>query len=282
MSEFEFKENTTRFSLVNALQLAKASALVYKNWSTVARQLKQSWGFPKYKFFDIRDTEAFVAVRKNIIILAFRGTQTKTDWQTDFNIKLVKSKAGRVHRGFKNALSYVWKDIKHTIRLFQNARQTLWVTGHSLGGALATLAVDRLTDEGFDIHGLYTFGQPRVGDRVFARRFNRKIKHHAFRFVNDEDIVTRVPPRAFGYRHIGTVRYFDYKGTLHKDNIGWKRFLSYSESATARSLGRYRELKHQYPNGIADHSMNAYIRHIRTNLIKERGIRTFKDYLHAM
>ncbi|OGX38758.1 MAG: hypothetical protein A3C36_00790 [Omnitrophica WOR_2 bacterium RIFCSPHIGHO2_02_FULL_52_10] len=129
-----------------------------------------------------------------------------------------------------------------------------WKEFKGLGGALVALAVDSLTEEDEDISGLYTFGQPRVGDKEFTENFDWKIKSRSFRFVNDEDIVTRVPPRLFGHE----------------------------ETGTARSLGRFGELRSRYPNGIDDHSLNRYLANIRKNYVKEKGIKTYKDYLDGM
>ena len=280
---FEFDNNTTRFSLLNAFRLAETSQLAYaSSWDEVKSQVCGEWGFANFQPFDKKDTEAFICGNDAMLILAFRGTQTLEDWQTDFEVELVKSNVGRVHRGFTESLDYIWDEIKQSIGKFRAKNQKIWITGHSLGGALATLAVDRLTEEDEDVSGLYTFGQPRVGDKEFAENFDMKIKSRSFRFVNDEDIVTRVPPRLLGYEHIGTVRFFDYQGVLYKDNIFWKKWLSFSESAAARSLDRFSELKSQYPNGIDDHSLNRYLANIRKNYAKEKGPKTYKDYLAGM
>ena len=280
---FDFDNNTTRFSLLNALRLAEASQLVYvPSWDEVEKKILGEWGFASFRPFDKEDAEAFICGNDAVLILAFRGTQTLEDWQTDFKVKLVKSSVGRVHRGFTESLDNIWEDIKQSIAQFCDKSQKIWITGHSLGAALAALAVDRLTEGEEEVSGLYTFGQPRVGDKEFAENFDWKIKSRSFRFVNDEDIVTRVPPRLLGYEHIGTVRFFDYQGTLFKDNIAWKRWLSSCESGSARSLDRFSELKGQYPNCTEDHSLNRYLANIRKNYIKEKGVKTYKDYLAGM
>jgi hypothetical protein len=86
----------------------------------------------------------------------------------------------------------------------------LWVTGHSLGGALAVIAAAEF--EGvFPVTGLHTFGQPRVGFSAFRDFMNAHYAGRFFRFVNDDDIVPRVPP---GYSHVGTLMHFDSHGNL--------------------------------------------------------------------
>jgi predicted lipase len=116
-------------------------------------------------------------------------------------------RGGKVHTGFKNALQEVWHDLENYISDLQNNGRTIWVTGHSLGAALATLAADRYGN----IQGLYTFGSPRVGDRDFEEGFNL----NAYRFVNNSDIVTKVPPAGM-YRHVGELRFIDSNGILRE------------------------------------------------------------------
>ena len=73
---------------------------------------------------------------------------------------------GKVHLGIATALDFVWDSFKDRI----SADRPLFITGHSLGGGLATLAAARLS-QGRDVHGVYTFGSPRVGDSEFAQQF---------------------------------------------------------------------------------------------------------------
>lgn len=85
-----------------------------------------------------------------------------------------------------------------------------------MGAALATLAAAYLRDAGRHpddpkdkpVNGLYTFGCPRAGNRDFERAFNQDSGARAFRFVNNNDIVTRVPPRELDYSHVGKFLYF--------------------------------------------------------------------------
>jgi hypothetical protein len=81
---------------------------------------------------------------------------------------------------------------------------TIYVTGHSLGGALATLCaadIGRVFDEDSII--MYNFGSPRVGNLAFVKEFNEVVPE-AFRVVNDADVVARVPrSRLQNYFHVG-------------------------------------------------------------------------------
>lgn len=233
----------------NAYWLGRASQIAYKQ-SKEAKSETASWGLDTFKYFDHHDTQAFLAGNKKMLLLAFRGTENLQDWATDMNINLVDGLCGKVHKGFLNALEYVWRDIWKVIKS-QRRQRPLWVTGHSLGAALATLAVAKLRIEKNEpVSGLYTFGSPRVGDPEFAKNFNADFSTQTFRYVNNNDIVTRVP--ALGYYHVGKFIYFDERGNQRED-ISWWRILQ------NRIEGRIKDLFEMGTDGIKDHAMSNYV-----------------------
>jgi triacylglycerol lipase len=261
MSEFKFIHDTTAFNLQNAYSLAMAANLAYENEQKIKKTVEDEWKFKKFRFFEHRDgTQAFAMSNDKIIVVAFRGTEPNQikDWLTDLDFNLVNGPLdGKVHEGFYTALSNVWQRIERTISEFRAKKsKSLWFTGHSLGAALATLAVSRFRDEDRPVDGLYTFGQPRTGDRTFARNFNFEFKPYAFRFVNNNDIVTRMPPRALKYSHVGTFRYFTESGKLVHDISWWNRFLD-------RMHGRIEDILEWGTDGIKDHSMERYVEHLK-------------------
>lgn len=281
MAKLEFDNSAKGLSLLNALFFVTAAGLVSENLNQIDMQLRDNCGFSKYKPFDNQDTQAFIAANDEIIVLSFRGTTSMRDWRTDLNIKLVFSKVGRIHRGFNEALDYIWQELRQALIDFRDKEQSIWITGHSLGGALATLAVDRLTEESIEIKGLYTFGQPKVGDKVFARNFDNKMKKLSFRFVHDEDIVPKVPTLFQGYHHIGTECYFDRDNKMYTENIGWYKFISRCTSVAIRSSEKASEFRAQNPGSFSDHSVSYYKRCIQENLIKEKGgPHTFNEYIN--
>lgn len=246
----EFNPDTANFHAGNAYVLGQAAALSYEDAVTIESRTRQ-WGLSSCRNISVRGTEAFVAANDELVIIAFRGTEpTKIgDWLTDAAVLPVAGPAGQVHSGFLRALNLVWPDVLRAIDALQTKGQSLWFTGHSLGAALATLAVARLRlNEDRAVHGLYTFGQPRTGDREFETRFNLDFKSQCFRYVNNSDVVTRVPTRLTGYSHVGTFVYFDKDGKASADRGFWFRFLD-------RMEGRLLDIGTLGFDDLKDHSM---------------------------
>jgi len=96
--------------------------------------------------------------------------------------------------------------------------RALWVTGHSLGAANATVAALLCEQSGMRVSGLYNYGSPRVGDAEFAARFRESFPGNSgreyHRFVNERDLVTHVPPEPFGYRHVGAAHHIGADGAI--------------------------------------------------------------------
>ena len=219
------------------------------------------------------DTQATIVHDENIVVVAFRGTEPKKpgDIVADLRFKLIPGAdrygVGEVHEGFDAALDVAWKDLVAKLRKLRNNGQSLWFTGHSLGGALATLAVMRLATEDHQatIQGLYTFGQPRVGGVEFASAFDAQFKDRSFRYVNNQDIVPRVPFRSMRYRHIGQVKYFDRRGRLFEDPGFWFRLLDRvdigKDNATKNftaTAAATKNMKKILSESVKDHGMDNY------------------------
>lgn len=224
-----FNPYATGYSPINAVWLGKAASLAYKDGPDIHKVLQtENWEFPNFHFFDKDGTQAFIMGNDDTIVIAFRGTQPNClrDWMTDFQCALVKREGlpGRVHRGFSNSLDHVWADLLAKVKEFQDAEQPILITGHSLGAALATLAAAKLKAMAIPVNGLYTFGSPRVGDANFVKTY-KSFNIPTFRFVNNNDVVTRVAPRTFGYGHLDVFLYFDAAGNVYKNVDIWNRFL---------------------------------------------------------
>jgi len=243
------------FDIDRAYCLALAAELVYDDAASIEQTVLHEWHFSHFQFFDVDNTQCFVAANDDAVIVSFRGTELDciTDWITDLDFNLIAGPfGGKVHDGFFEALSNVWELVHRQVgSLIENGRRTLWVTGHSLGAALATLAVARWRENRQPVGGLYAFGQPRTGDRTFSQNFDFDFKPYTFRIVNHRDVVTRTPPRALGYRHTGTFKYFNDAGEM-MDHIGWWRLFLRSRSGPIQSLLSWGG------GGIRDHSMSGY------------------------
>ncbi|MFC4810619.1 lipase family protein [Paenibacillus sp. GCM10023250] len=142
----------------------------------------------------------FVLESDRAVILAFRGTRSPTDWITDMiaqqvAFKLV-GKSCMTHRGFTevylSARDAIFKLLDQT-----GKHKPLFVTGHSLGGALATLAsADIAVNRKPASLITYTFGAPRVGDPSFVRRYNASVPV-SYRIQNEFDVVPHLPPLVY-------------------------------------------------------------------------------------
>ena len=160
------------------------------------------------------DTQAFLVVntRHQFAVLAFRGTEVtkKRDLATDAMVLKISSIAEkvRIHGGFQKAYDSVSGQIEKSLAEKLNG-MPLYITGHSLGAALATVATISIEQKKYfrdQIGACYTFGSPRVGTKSLDLDFRSPI----YRIVNTTDIVTMVP--TLGYRHIGDIRFLERKG----------------------------------------------------------------------
>ncbi len=179
---------TNEFSWQAAQSLAFASKISYEEQSIVENVVTHGWGFSSVKFLDVGETQGFVAQTEETILIAFRGTESLGDWLANLRIIRTARSYGKVHSGFLTGYLVVHSAIVNAIEGATNKR--VWITGHSLGGALATIAAAELKELA-DIGGVYTYGQPRVGDSALEQFFVVNYSNRLFRFVNDDDLVTR-------------------------------------------------------------------------------------------
>lgn len=188
-----FEPRPRGFSLGNAWWLAEASLLAYvRDARAVEAELRRA-GFEDVRClgFERRaSTECVVAARPGAVVVAFRGTEAREgiDWATDLDARPVPfAPGGRVHAGFLRALDHRDAAARVAGAIAELGRgREVHFTGHSLGGALASLAAARHGDR---CH-LVTFGAPRAGDAAFARA----LPEDSHRVVNGRDAVPLLPP----------------------------------------------------------------------------------------
>jgi len=277
VKKYGFQFNATTFNLTNAWWLSEVSTLVYASKDFVNSQFRKA-GLPDVKYFENKSTQCYVANNDKFAIVAFRGSEIWKKKET-FDLKEVLAdlntivdiwladwqQGGKVHRGFKEALEGVWPDLLPYIRELQNKGCKIWITGHSLGGALATLFASQYNSA----QGVYTFGSPRVGNDVFKEHFEVKI----YRFVNNADIVPWVPPPG-KYVHVGELKFIDSHGTIKDSNFENERSGDYPSDALYDSgvTDKLEEnaFKGFVPAPFRDHVPFLYAIHIWNNVIEKQ------------
>jgi triacylglycerol lipase len=282
---WNFESAAESESAVNAVALCNASLLTYSPQPDVRRFLAK-WNFDEPQMLRGFSTQGFVARRDDIVVVAFRGTEpiNADDWLSDVNYHqctLSDDVPGLLHSGFANALGDgVTEQMRDALANLVGGEETrLFLTGHSLGGALAVVAAALLH---FHFHrkvaGVFTYGQPRVGNPSFSAAFDHALGPVTFRYVNDMDVVPHVPPARLAGRtmlrapasvvdflrkakelpneihaalgsmiegerfsHVGQLRLFQRDGSLTSDEQEWqKREVIYSSA--------FSELVKNFPN----------------------------------
>ncbi len=159
-------------------------------------------------------------------ILSFRGTQQTNEWVQNIFAQQIKNSdltpfsfEGKVHRGFATLYAPIAQQVYEAAQKLDKSRP-LYITGHSLGASLATLAAMDLAirmPEIKDQLRLYTYAGPRVGNVEFAEAHSRLVPNH-YRVVNLADGIPTAPPTTMGklvFTHAGQLWGFaDYSGDL--------------------------------------------------------------------
>ena len=236
---------------------AEFSRLAYADYATVLPAVLSAVGFRLIDApFDREGTQAFLAQGPDFAVLAFRGSDDLAAWMTNINVLPVPWRSGgKVHRGFATALDSIWPDVAADL---PRVRGPLLVTGHSLGGALAALAASHLPEA-----RLYTYGAPRVGDRAFRAAMEMR-PGPARRYVDDRDVVCRVPPAAFGYRHAGLPYVIDRDGNVIQRRPEDPGVTDLVTSALSRGRAGLTELtNNRLPRELSDHAPINYVSALR-------------------
>jgi hypothetical protein len=196
----------------NALFLAKACDLAYDREAEGAARFRSELGL-EARLISVDNTQVYVAEDDGSIVVAFRGSEAPTtldglkDWLlTNANNYLVlpTGRAGtdfaaagvgaRFHRGFLDALEMIWEPLLAAVDQAQKVKERpLWITGHSLGGAVALLAAWRLQRNFMAVQEVVTFGAPMIGNDAASQAFGREFAGKIFRYVDLEDLVPHLP-----------------------------------------------------------------------------------------
>jgi hypothetical protein len=217
------------------------------------------FGFDKLTSFHngMTDGWAYIAEGADLIALSFRGTSSTKNWDTDFRVTLIHpdntDQQLRVHGGFYRAFVKLnegklgIEDKMDAIKQATNGAVPIYITGHSLGGALAQIAAAVLGSD--QVAACYTYGSPRVGNSYF----DLWVKVPSYRVMNYADIVPQVP-LPIVYRHSGDPRYMPDHATpspyRFEPNLlerGWQMIRGLIQLVRAGSI-----------LGIQDHAIAAY------------------------
>ena len=158
---------------------------------------------PAKSTLPLSDTRGIIANKENALILAFAGTDPLNllNWVSDFYLGRPGADA---HEGFQDAADAVWPEVGTAIERCMEEKRPLFVTGHSLGAAIALATVDRARREkGLDSAQVFVFGAPRVGQAEFVAKYNAAFGLTTYRLVHGRDIVPTVPPVELGFHHVG-------------------------------------------------------------------------------
>ena len=238
--------------LHRSLLFAELASIAYQDQES-ASKLARKLGFTTTELYDRDGAQTYRFQNAKDCVIVCRGTEP-TEWndiKADLDaVPVMSETVSRVHKGFKTEVDDLWPMVVEDVRALKN--QKLWFAGHSLGAAMATIMASRCfyDDSLVDPQQLYTYGSPRVG---WPKNVKTMAEDH-HRWVNNNDIVTKVPLAIMGYRHDGTEHYIDSEGDIDQET-GLARFWDGIQ-------GTVRGLLQGSVDQISDHNMSEYIAHI--------------------
>jgi triacylglycerol lipase len=237
--------------LQRALLFAEFSMIAY-NDEAEASKAAAAMGFPRSSYLNHDGSQAYCFRNDHDCVLVCRGTEMSewNDIRADVNVGTVLvGTFGRVHRGFNREVDDIWPSWEKELK---DNEMPVYFCGHSLGGAMATICAARckMSPIKSNPKELFTFGSPRVGCKKYISSFELSY----YRFVNNNDIVTRIPPVWLGYQHSGHEVYFNRNGDIAKYGYVMKR--------RDRWRGFLKSLMSWKLDHLSDHSIEHYCSHL--------------------
>lgn len=192
--------------------LATACDLAYLPADEAQERFRQDLNLHA-SLISVDNTQAYIAQNATSIVVAFRGSEFPgsidgfKDWLltnarnflvlpegrigTDFAAAGV---GARFHRGFMEAVAEIWQPLHSAVdEAMRTQTRPLWITGHSLGGAVALMAAWRLQQTFIPVHQICTFGAPMVGNRQASDAYKREFPGRIVRYVDYNDMVPKLP-----------------------------------------------------------------------------------------
>ena len=239
IKESELLEDNLRNNVISELALSSPLGIVYK-------------------FYSIDSTDLQVGITKSEvnkrITVIFRGSESMRDWYYDLSILKTKLHDNvYVHSGFYKQLynENMYENLKNDINdlIKEYTDYEIYITGHSLGAALATLFGYELARSIPNKVNIISFASPRVGNIEFKKAFDKKENLYHIRVTNNRDVVTAVP--FINFKHVGTnVCLYENSYDIFY-NYSYNHWLKYSLFNCWR---------------VSDHSMDLYY----TRLLKNK------------
>ena len=193
------------------------------NWSPEAKSVKAIFAYsPDFAVLAFRGTRKINWVNSIVDMAAMPGREVELldphtlgpiDGESRDDVETSEQHNVLVHSGFQFGLNTAWPDIRISLDSYRHSHPAspVFFTGHSMGAAFATLAVERFRG---GRAALYTFGSPRVGNREFCERVRERADLGVFRFVNNDDMMTTVPPREKLFTHTCGLILIDADGNV--------------------------------------------------------------------
>ena len=218
-----FVPGATTFNTTNAYLAVAASALADK--PALQSQTLARYGFPTMRSLSNgAGLDGYIASNDAMILIVFRGTDVYhlKSLLADVNVvpawnDFLKRPLVYVHSGFKTAFDQFRPHIRSFLdddkARTGNSGKKVWIVGHSLGGAMATMAAAWLsTQTDYGVQGVITMGAPSVGSAGFRDEYNSRLGTRHYRIINQEDPVSRaLAPPAFAA--VGQLQYIHHDGT---------------------------------------------------------------------
>jgi hypothetical protein len=247
---------------------ACCAQLAYKKPNLTEKYFRQA-GFTSINLLDYEGAQCYLLGNKDIAVIVFRGTEPKQKSDIWADLKTWKKKSqtkGSIHSGFMGETDKVWESVNKFVR--DNKDKDLYIAGHSLGGAMASVASSRLQQHA-PLKMTYTYGSPRVGNSSWR---NYQTWSHQ-RIQNNNDVVTQTPPMLLGFRHHVPSVYINHYGNIRK--------LTRWQKTKDMFRGRWRAIqKFQFFDGIMDHNMDKYC--LKLHKVWEREAYVHRSHISAI
>lgn len=196
----------------NAAALARVADIAYLPDTEGKKQFQEHLGMDA-RLIGVDNTQVYVASNADHIVVAFRGTEGPTtidglkDWLLTDAMNLLIVPEGRLgtdliaagvgarfHQGFVSAIGEIWDPVLAAVNdEVKKEDRPIWITGHSLGGALAMFASWLFTRKFVSVHQVYTFGAPMIGNAAASKAFDDNLPNKVYRYVNAPDPVPLLP-----------------------------------------------------------------------------------------